>query len=99
MHNSTYNNSMGRYILISDDMRIRPQVISVNDYILRHHGRKEPYQLTTSAFVYKMYKDNVLTNREDMIEIMKAAFKENVRVFLLVNMTFSKDMSLLSVKI
>jgi len=72
---------MGRYILISDDMRIRPQVISVNDYILRHHGRKEPYQLTTSAFVYKMYKDNVLTNREDMIEIMKAAFKENVRVF------------------
>ncbi|HOM02148.1 MAG TPA: transposase [Acetivibrio sp.] len=72
---------MGRYILISDDMRIRPQVISVNDYILKHHGRKEPYQLTTSSLVYKMYKDNILTDKDDMIEIMKAAFKGNVNVF------------------
>ncbi|WP_243467831.1 transposase [Acetivibrio straminisolvens] len=73
--------SWGRYFLISDDMRIKPLVISVNDYILEHHGRKEPYQLTTSSLVYKMYKDNILTDKDDMIEIMKAAFKGNVNVF------------------
>ncbi|AEV69877.1 hypothetical protein [Acetivibrio clariflavus] len=72
---------MGRYFFLSDDMRIRSQVISVNDYILKHHGRKEPYQLTTSSLVYKMYRDGVLTNRDDMIEIMKSAFKGNVNVF------------------
>ncbi len=72
---------LGRYFLISDDMRIKPQIISVNDYILKHHGRREPYQLTTAALVYKMYRDNVLTNRNDMIEIMKAAYKGNINVF------------------
>lgn len=72
---------IGRYVLISDDMRIRAQVISVNDYILKHHGRKEPYQLTTASLVYKMYKDQALSNRDDMIEIMKAAFTGNVYVF------------------
>jgi len=72
---------LGRYFIISDDMRMRSHVISVNDYILKHHGRKEPYQLTTSSLVYKMYKDNVLTDRDNMIEIMKSAFKGNVNAF------------------
>ncbi len=71
----------GRYFLISDDMRIRSQVISVNEYILKHHRRKEPYQLTTTSLVYKMYKDSALTNRDDMIEIMKTAFTGNVNAF------------------
>lgn len=71
----------GRYFLISDDIRIRPQVIGVNEYILRHHGRKEPYQLTTASLVYKMYKDGLLTNRDDMIEIMKSAFTGNANTF------------------
>jgi hypothetical protein len=71
----------GRYVLISDDMRIRAQVISVNDYILKHYRRKEPYQLTTTSLVYKMYKAQALSNRDDMIEIMEAAFTANVYVF------------------
>jgi len=72
---------VGRYFLISDDMQIRSQVIRVNEYISKHHGRKEPSQLTTTSLIYKMYKDSVLSNRDDMIEIMKAAFKGNVNVF------------------
>lgn len=72
---------MGRYLFISDDMRMRAQVIKVNDYILKHHGRKEPYQLTTASLIYKMYKDQAITKRDDMLEIMQAAFKGNVYVF------------------
>ena len=71
----------GRYILISDDLRIRAQVISVNEYILKYHGRKEPYQLTTASLIYKMYKDLAIAKRDDMLEIIQAAFKGNVYVF------------------
>ncbi len=71
----------GRYFLISDDTRIMSQVISVNKYILRYHGRKEPYQLTTASLIQKMYKDHEIVERDDMLEILQAAFNGNVHVF------------------
>ena len=71
----------GRYFLISDDTRIMSQVISVNKYILRYHGRKEPYQLTTASLIQKMYKNHEIVERDDMLEILQAAFNGNVHVF------------------
>ena len=73
----------GKYVLISDDMRIRSQVISVNGYVLRHHERKEPYQLTTASLIYKMYKKSVLVSKAEMLEIMQSAFKGKVNVFFI----------------
>lgn len=74
---------IGKYILISDDMRIRSLVISINEYILIHHGRKEPYQLTTASIIYKMYKESILTSKANMLEIMESAFVGNVNVFFI----------------
>lgn len=72
----------GSYILISDDLRIRAQVITVNDYILHHHGRKEPYQLTTASLIYKMYNNQIVTDKAVMLEILESTTTGNVNVFV-----------------
>lgn len=89
---------VGKYILISDDLKIRSNVISVNSYIEKHHGRKAPMQLTTSRLIYEMYKNEILTVRDDMMNILSASFHGNVKVYYvgeediqLVDESFSKD--------
>lgn len=71
----------GKYILVSDDLNIRAQVIGINEYLQDMHQLKAPLQLTTPALVYKMYKKSVITNRDDLLAILSAAFSGNIYVF------------------
>jgi len=72
---------LGKYILVSDDLKIRNSVISITEYIQKQHGLKAPMQLTTSRLVYELYKKGILTVREDMINILTASFHGNMKVF------------------
>ncbi|MDK2820870.1 MAG: hypothetical protein PWP31_835 [Clostridia bacterium] len=70
-----------KYILISNDLRIRHQVISIKEYIKKHHNVSEPYQLTTAALLYKMYKEGIISNRNDMIDIISKSSNGNINVY------------------
>ena len=72
---------IGKYILISDDLRIRSNVISVNDYILRHHNVKEPFQLTTTSLVYRMFMKGILKTSDDMMEILQCVSDGNIKSY------------------
>ncbi|MTI67413.1 MAG: transposase [Firmicutes bacterium] len=72
---------LGKYILLSDDLRIRSNVISINKYLKDKHKVKEPFQLTTPALIYRMYKDSIITLRDDMLDILSSSFSGNVNVF------------------
>lgn len=72
---------LGKYIFISDDLRIRPQVISVKDYIKKHHKVSEPYQLTTATLLYKMYKEGIISSKDDMIDIISKSSNGNINVY------------------
>ncbi|MDK2984759.1 MAG: hypothetical protein PWQ96_401 [Clostridia bacterium] len=72
---------LGKYILISDDLRIRHQVISIKEYIKKHHNVSEPYQLTTATLLYKMYKEGIISNRNDMIDIISKSSNGNINVY------------------
>ncbi|SNT11439.1 hypothetical protein SAMN05446037_104126 [Anaerovirgula multivorans] len=88
----------GQYILISDDLRIRNNVISVNQYIEKHHNLRAPMQLTTSRLVYEMHRKQILTDENEMIEILSASSNGNINVFCmgeediqLVKKSFTKE--------
>lgn len=72
---------MGKYFFISDDLNVRYQVIIINKYIEKHHKMSVPIQITTASLLNKMYRDNFINNKEDMVEILKSAFKGNVSIF------------------
>lgn len=69
-----YLHSSIKYIFFSNDLAARSKVIQLADYILKNHNKKEPYQLTTATMVYKMYRENILSNKEEMIEIMERTY-------------------------
>jgi hypothetical protein len=73
----------GKFILVSDDLRIRKNVIDINTYLLYHHKVKEPFQLTTSALVYRMYRESVITAKSDMLDILSSAFNGDIKVYYL----------------
>lgn len=72
---------IGRYILVSDDFRIRHQVISVKDYTARHHKKSEPYQLTTASLAFRMYKDSVITTRGELLDLIQCVSKDSIPVY------------------
>ena len=75
--------SLGKCIFFSNDLKSMSTIIPLRDYIFRNFSKKEPYQLTTAALVYKMYKDNILRTREEMLDILTSGAIQNVRVFYL----------------
>ena len=73
--------SIGKYILLSDDLVIRNNVISTMSYIKKHHDINAPIQITTSALVYKMYKSEYLTSSDEIGNILSASNSGNVKVY------------------
>lgn len=71
----------GNYILISDDLKIRSHVIAINNYLETHHLKKAPMQLTTSRLVYEMNRKNIITDKNEMMEILDASSNGNINVF------------------
>lgn len=71
----------GKYILVSDDLNIRAEVIGINGYLMDKHQIKAPFQLTTPALIYRMYKESIINRQSDMLDILSAAFSGNVNVF------------------
>lgn len=71
----------GKYIFLSDDLRIRNYLIGVNNYILKHHNVKAPLQLTTSRLIYEMYRKNILIEKTYMSDILSASSSGSVKVF------------------
>lgn len=89
---------LGKYILVSDDLRIRSKVIEINNYLLRHHEVKEPFQLTTPALIYRLYKESIVTTSSEMLDILNSAFDGNINVHFISEYdiiqqqgTFTKD--------
>lgn len=74
---------LGEFVLFSDDLAIRQKVIDTRKYILNHHSVKEPFQLTTTALVYRMYKESIITTKPEILEILSKAFTTNVNVYYL----------------
>lgn len=72
---------LGKCIFFSNDLKSMGTVIQLKDYIVKFHGKKEPYQLTTAALVYKMYKDNILKDRNKMIDILAIGPGQKVKIF------------------
>ncbi|MCG8485417.1 MAG: transposase, partial [Clostridia bacterium] len=72
---------LGKYIIISDDLEIRNVVISIADYIKKHHDIKAPMQLTTSRLIYELYKKQIVKEKNDLFDILSASFHGNVKVF------------------
>ncbi len=66
--------SQSRFVFFSNDLSARAKVIALNEYIYRHHEKKEPYQLTTAAMVYKMFHNNILKNWDQLLEIMHKTY-------------------------
>ncbi|MCT4595457.1 MAG: transposase [Anaeromicrobium sp.] len=72
---------IGKCIFFSNDLNSRTNIISLNDYIYKHHDKKEPYQLTTATLLYKMYIENILTDRTKMIDILNSSTEGNIKVY------------------
>lgn len=70
-----------KYIFVSDDLVIRPNVIDINTYTKKYHNVQAPYQLTTPTLVYKMFKNSIISSKEDMLAILNAAFNGNVNIY------------------
>lgn len=66
-----------KYIFFSNDLLSRSKVIPLVDYIYKYYGKREPYQLTTAAMVYKMYRENILIDKEKLLEIMRCTYGSN----------------------
>lgn len=66
---------------LSNDMNSRSSVISINDYTNTYGLKRQPYQLTTATLLYKMHKENILNNKDDMIELFTKSFHGNVPIF------------------
>lgn len=76
-----YKSNGAKYIFFSNDLACRRKVISLVQYIHKHHDKKEPYQLTTASMIHKMYIENILTRKKEMLEIMKSTYGENANIF------------------
>lgn len=72
---------LGKYCLVSDDLKIRVNVISIRRYLEIQHNTKAPMQLTTFRLVYEMYKKQILTDGTEMLKIFSATSIGNIKVF------------------
>lgn len=66
---------------LSNDMKSRSSVININNYTKTYGAKKQPYQLTTAKLLYKMHKENLLNNKDEMIELFSKSFHGNVPIF------------------
>lgn len=71
----------GKYYLISDDLKIRSNLISINSYTEKHHNIKAPVQITSSRIIYEMHRKNIIKNKEEMIEILIACSRGNINTY------------------
>lgn len=69
-----------KYIIISDDHRAIYQVITINRYIKQRHNVPVPFQLTTVSLLDRMYKENIIVSKDDILDILKSAFRDKVPV-------------------
>ncbi|MCT4662962.1 MAG: hypothetical protein N4A40_13985 [Tissierellales bacterium] len=72
---------IGKYIILSDDLKIRNHVISIRQYIEKQHSVRAPMQLTTSRLVYEMHRKQILTSTNEMMEILDASSHGNIKVY------------------
>lgn len=72
---------LGKCVFFSNDLKSIGTVLSLRDYIYKNHDKHEPYQLTTATLIYKMYKDNILRNREEMLDILNNSINKKICVF------------------
>lgn len=85
---------LSKLIFLSNDIKSRDSVISVNEYTKRHHDKIEPYQLTTATLLYKLQRERLITSKSHLTEIFKKSFNGNVPFYYTdefsINMEYNK---------
>jgi len=80
-YNSFKNTCTRKAYILSNDMKSRDSIISINTYTEKHNSRTEPYQLTTATLLYKMKQVALITNKDTLIEIFHTTFSGNVPIY------------------
>ena len=85
---------LNKLIFLSNDMQSRNSIIRVNKYTKRYNDKMEPYQLTTATLLYKLQREELITNKSDLKEMFEKSFNGNVPFYYTdkfsINMEYDK---------
>lgn len=72
---------IGKLVFLSNDLKSRDSIISLNLYTKKHFNREEPYQLTSSTMVYNLFKEKLIEQRSEMSEMLNTMFNGNITIY------------------
>lgn len=85
---------LNKLIFLSNDMKSRSSIISVNQYTKKYNDKIEPYQLTTATLLYKLQREKLIINKSDLTEMFQKSFNGNVPFYYTdefsINMDYNK---------
>lgn len=58
------------FIYLSDDKKSTAQLINVKEYVMKHYQNKAIMQLSTAAIIFKLYKQDNLSDKAVLLEII-----------------------------
>lgn len=67
---------VNKLIFLSNDLKSRYAMCSIIKYTNQRYS-KEPYQLTSSTLFYKLVKYNLITTKQELIELVSKSTKNN----------------------
>lgn len=67
-------------IFLSNDLKSRDSIIKVIEYIRDRYDKNEVSQLTTATLLYKLVKENFVTDKDTLFELLSTSFTGNVRI-------------------
>ncbi|MGN1032928.1 MAG: hypothetical protein ACI4PU_05650, partial [Intestinibacter sp.] len=70
-------NLIGKLVYLSNDLKSRDLVISLNKFTADKHDKEEPYQLTSARMIYNLFKLDLIKTKEEMIEMFDSTNNGN----------------------
>lgn len=89
---------LNKLIFLSNDMKSRSSIISVNQYTKKYNDKIEPYQLTTATLLYKLQREKIIIHKSDLIEMFQKSFNGNVPFYYTDEFSINMDCNKLPVK-
>lgn len=74
---------MGKLVYLSNDLKSREIIISLNSFTGDKHDKIEPYQLTSAKMIYNLFKLNLIETKDEMLEMFNRTNSGNIKVYYL----------------
>lgn len=72
---------INKLVFLSNDLKSREIVLSINKYTRDKHHKEEPYQLTSAKLIFNLFKSRLIEHKEDIVEMFNKSTGGDINVY------------------